>query len=204
MRVRIMKNVGRALGIAGWLVLAGVAGCDKSSEQNPPSGPSASTNPTPSTAPKAEYSDEAIAFMLGRKYAFACLYTGLDKTTEANDALGAAQTLAGALGITAPTLPAKDGAFSALRAKAIPDELTAKKSAKLSAVYSIGVAVTDAWFGAILGSDPSPALADFERHVATAELPENVYKAQLDDIEAAPTDAKLEKLAADLETHYKK
>ena len=204
MRVRIMKNVGWVLGITGGLALAGAAGCDKSSEQSPAAGPGASTNPTPSAAPKAEYSDEAVAFMLGRKYAFACLYTGLDKTSEANEALGAAQTLAGALGITAPTLPPKEGAFAALRAKTIPDELTAKKNAKISAVFSLGVAVTDAWFGSILGSDPSPALADFERNVAPAELPEDVYKAQLDDIKAAPTDTKLEKLAADLEAHYKK
>lgn len=195
-RARV-KWVGRAACMAGVMIsLAGVTGCgnDASGE-----GSGASAGPQ-----KPGYSDDAMAFMLGRKYAFACLYTRLDKPAEANSAIQAAQTLARALGVTPPSLPAKEEAFGALRAKAIPEELSKKKSAKLSAVFSLGVAVTDAWFGTLLGSDPSPAVAEIESNARAAGLAESVYKAQLDAVKAKATDDGLEKLAAALEAHYKK
>ena len=108
-----------------------------------------------------------------------------------------------ALGVPEPSLPTKDGAFAALRAKTIPDAITAKKGAKLSAVFSLGVAVTDAWFGAMLGSDPKPAIADIETYAKAAGTPESAYKSQLDAMKAKATEEGLKNLAQGLETHYK-
>ena len=194
MRVTSMKNVG-AMVCLGALVLSAGAGCgDKGSGE----GSGAAASPQ-----KPAFSDDAMAFMLGRKYAFACLYTKLDKSAEASSSIGAAQTIARALGVAEPSLPTKADAFAALRAKGIPDSITAKKGAKVSAVYSLGVAVTDAWFGALLGSDPKPAVADIETYAKAAGTPESAYKTQLDAMKAKPTEEGLKTLAQALEAHYK-
>lgn len=197
MQVRSLKEVGAVVCLAALIAAAG-AGCGNKSSGDDSGGPAAAA-----ATQKPEFSDDAMAFMMGRKYAFACLYVRLDKAAEASSSIGAAKTIARALGVTEPSLPTKDGAFAALRAKAIPDAVSAKKGAKVAAVYSLGVAVTDAWFGAMLGSDPKPAIADVESHAKAAGTPESVYKAQLDAIKAKPTEEGLKKLAQDLETHYK-
>ncbi len=150
------------------------------------------------------YTPEAISFMFGRKYAFACLYTQLDKPAEAAQALRAAQVFAGVLGVPAPAAPAKAGALQAMRAKAIPEALQAKKGPVAAAAYTLGVAVTDAWFGAAIGVDPAPAVAEVARAAKAAGLAPAVYKAQLDAVRKQPTEAALKKLAADLEAHYRK
>ena len=197
MQVRRLKDVGAMMCLAALIAAAG-AGCGNKASGDEAGGPGAAAG-----TQKPEFSDDAMAFMMGRKYAFACLYIRLDKAAEAQSSIGAAQTIARALGVTEPTLPTKDGAFAALRAKAIPDAVTAKKGAKLGAVYSLGVAVTDAWFGAMLGSDPKPAVADIEIYAKVAGILESAYKVQLDAMKAKPTEEGLKKLAQDLETHYK-
>jgi hypothetical protein len=215
-RLSAMKmGMWRGFGRVVWLVVlsAPVAGlgCKKLAEKLTGGASGSSTVTSVSTgastsavaAQKPEFTDEAIAFMFGRKYAFACLYAQLDKPTEANAAITTARTLAGALGVAEPVLPAKTDGFRALRAKTIPDELTKKKNAKVSAVFSLGVSLTDGWFGAMLGSDTATAVAEIERHAKAAGLPESVWKTQLDGIKAKSSEDKIKKLAADIEAHYK-
>src|SRR5262245_9864547 len=122
------RGFGRLLIVALLMAAAGL-GCEKLKEKLTGGGSGSSTSKSASGGQKPEFTDDAIAFMFGRKYAFACLYAQLDKPTEANNAISAARTLAGALGVSEPVLPAKSDGFRALRAKAIPDELTKKKSA---------------------------------------------------------------------------
>ena len=158
----------------------------------------------PVAAPAKDYSPESISFMFGRKYAFACLYTQLDKPAEAKQALRAADVFARVLGVPTPELPAKSAALKAMREKTIPDALQARKGAAARAAFSLGVAVTDAWFGSSIGADPAPAVAEVVRSAKAAGLAPAVYKAQLDAIRKRPTEAALKKLAADLEAHYRK
>lgn len=204
MRMAMWRGLGRIV-MVGTLVSVAGLGCKKLQEKltGGASGSSTSASTGAAAGQKPEFTDDAIAFMFGRKYAFACLYAQLDKSTEANASITAARTLAGALGVAEPVLPAKSDGFRALRSKAIPDELTKKKSAKVSAIFSLGVAVTDGWFGALLGSDTATAVAEIERYAKAAGTPESVWKAQLDAIKAKASEDKLKKLALDLEAHYK-
>lgn len=192
---------GRAvLGICVAALVFG-AGCKKGSDAE--ASPSGAAAGNAGGAAKPEFSDDAMAFMLGRKFAFACLYTQLDKPAEAQRAMSQAQVIAGGLGVTAPSLSPKSEGFKPLRSTAIPDELTKKKNAKVAAVYSLGVSITDAWFGAMLGSNISKVLTEIESNAKAAGLAESVYKTKLDAIKAKPTEEALAKLAGDLETHYK-
>jgi hypothetical protein len=197
MRITTWRSLGRIL-VVGALVSVAGPGCKKLQEKL-----TGGSSTSEVGAKKPEFTDEGIAFMFGRKYAFACLYAQLDKPAEASGAISAARTLAGALGVAEPVLPAKSDGFRALRSKAIPDELAKKKNAKVSAIFSLGVAVTDAWFGALLGSDTGPIIAEIEGYAKAAGTPESVWKSQLDGIKTKATDDKLKKLAVDLEAHYK-
>lgn len=196
---------GRALAGICAAALLFVVGCkkDADAESAPPSGAPGSMAGTSGAAQKPAYSDDAMAFMLGRKFAFSCLYTQLGKGAEASKSIDAAQVIARALGVTPPALPTKDEGFKPLRSSAIPGELTTRKSAKVAAAYSLGVTVTDAWFGAMLGSKIDGVLGELEQHAKAASVPEAVYKSQLDAIKAKPTDDGLEQLASALEVHYK-
>lgn len=186
--------------------------CDKGSEQtkkdddpagkDKPAATAASGETTAASAP--EQSPDKMAFFLGRKWGFACTFAMLDKADAVSKNMGEVTTFAKGLGINPPTAPTKDGAIEAMRSPTLYDEIKKKHGDKTAAAFSVGVAVTDAYFGANLDSDIATQLAAVEKGAKDAGIPETVYKSKLDAVKAKPDDEDaVEALADAFEGHYR-
>lgn len=186
--------------------------CDKDSEQtkkddnsdpkDKPASTAASGETTAASAP--EQSPDKMAFFLGRKWGFACTFAMLEQADSVTKNMGQATTLAKGLGINPPTEPSKDNAMEAMRSPTLYDEIKKKHGDKPAAAYSVGVSVTDAYFGANIDSDIKTQLAAVEKGAKDAGIPETVYKAKLDAVKAKPDDEDaVEALAGAFESHYR-
>lgn len=194
---------------AALLTITICAGCARTTPPTPDSAlPTSATNSSeaPSTA-EAQLPDESVAFAFGRSYAFACLYRQLDEIADAEEKIRTAQTAARVLGVSEPTLPSKDESITVMRSNAVPDELLFKKGRQVSATFSLAVSVTDGWFGAALGSIEKQftdsRIAEIEYHALAAEIPTEIWRAQVDAIKARPTEENFKRLTDDLVKHYK-
>ena len=156
----------------------------------------------PEPAP-AKVDNDALAFALGRKYAFACVFSLLDKADAAAKNIGSTTTSAKALGITPPTAPSKEGAMEAMRSSTLRDEIEKKHGAKAGAAYSLGITATDMFFGVALGSPISDQLTDSEKHARAAGIPEDAWKSKLDAAKATATEDTIGALNGVFDAHFK-
>jgi hypothetical protein len=165
------------------------------------------------TAKAEEATAESGAFFMGRKFAFACTFAMLDKSAEAQKAHDEASKFGTTAGVTPPPLPSKDDAMKAMRSTAPAEELEKKHGEKAAAAYLLGVALTDAFFGASVEADIGPALAEVDKQARAAGVPESVWTQNYDAIKNADDISKFVQgkvnpaavtdLAQAFEAHYK-
>jgi hypothetical protein len=191
-----MRNHGTIVGLS---LLLSVGACDALKGGDKEAGSGAPTSET--TAPKAN--PIAEAFMMGRKYGFSCVYALLGETASSEKAHGEAKLFGTALGVTTPPAPTKEGAMDAMRTSTVGDEIKTKHGDKAAAAYALGVALTDAFFGASIEADIATQLADIEKHARAAGVPESVWKAKLDALKTKADADALEALAKDFTVHLK-
>ena len=186
-----------------WLAVCAIAlavgGCGEKGGATGSSAPA-----TSSAAPEPEYSDEANAFMLGRLWAFACVYTIKNKPAEVSKAMIPARAIGNKLGVTILTPPEAADALKEMRSKAISDALTAKKGEKVANLFRLGVVLTDGWYGASLQGNLTRSIAEIEYFAKAAGAPESIWKTQLDAAKPTPNARQLLQIAEDLEEHYQK
>jgi hypothetical protein len=183
------------------VALIGAAGCEEKKSDAGGDAPAKATE-TAAAKPK-QPAPEAGAFFMGRKYAFACTYAMLGEAAQAQKTHGEANTFATSIGVAVPPVPSKEDAMKAMRAPAPGDEIKKKHGDKASAAYALGVALTDAFFGANLEADIGPALAEVEKNAKAAGVPETVWKDKLDAVKAKASTDGVTALARAFETHYK-
>lgn len=193
------------------IILLSIAICASCASEVPavqdPAPPTSVTNSSEApSASETRLSDESVAFVFGRSYAFAHLYLLLNTVAQAEEKMRTAQVAARALGVSEPTLPSKEESVSAMRSNVVPDELLVTKGRMVSATFSLAVSVTDGWFGTALGSTDKQrtdsTIANIESHAVAAGVPTEVWKAQVDTIKARPTEENFNKIIDNLEKYY--
>ena len=154
------------------------------------------------TAEPKKLDTGTLGFLLGRKYAFACVFTLLDKSDAAAKNIAISEAAAKELGITPPSTPSKDGAMAAMRSSSVADEISGKHDAKTAAAYSLGVAATDLYFGVMLGSDVSSQLGDAEKHARAVGIPEEAWKSKLEAARTTASEDTINALTAAFDAHF--
>lgn len=197
MRATTVKGLLRWAAVCAIALAAG--GCGEKGGAAGSSAPAASSAST-----EREYSDEANAYILGRLWAFACVYTIKNKPTEVSKMMIPARAIGNKLGVTILTPPEAADALKEMRSPAVSGALTAKKGEKVANLFRLGVVLTDGWYGASLQGDLTRSIAEIEHYAKAVGAPENIWKTQLDAAKPTPNAPQLLQIAEDLEEYYQK
>jgi hypothetical protein len=165
------------------VLIVGCSNQEKSSGGDPTKTELATSADSPA---KKQIKDEAVAFMYGVHYADACIWAALDDPAKMKSSLASAKTLAAALGVPAPAAPTKENAIKLMDGEALIADLKAKKGEKITALFCLGAHSKMASFGSALGTDFSPELETIRKIALVAEIPESVWKAELEALKTSP------------------
>ena len=146
-------------------------------------------------------SNEWMAWKLGREYAFAQAWDLLKRSAEFEKSLGFARTFAKALGISEPPPPAADYLKHAV---ALAKEVDAKYGEKTRYHFLVGIRVTDAWVGAVIGADIKTQVTDLASFLERSGIPTSVWSTHLKAIQAEASGTDLGKLAQAIDEHLKR
>ena len=148
------------------------------------------------------YSDETIAFELGRRMGLLETDLIMKDPNDAAKMLKEADVLADGLGVAAPAMP-EVGHVDATN-HVIVEALLDHKPPRIAADFALGFELQHAWFGAALARrDPSLDISGDLKEIAgllgDAGVPESVWRRALAKAAAAPTTDNVDALRAKVE-----
>lgn len=147
---------------------------------------------------------EKIAFFLGRAWGYACVFATLKNAESLEKNMKEAKIFADGLGVPLPAQPNDKNGIAQMRTSEIVAAIIKTHGKTTGNAYWCGLNLTDAFFGAGLGADISTQLADVEKSAKGANIPETVWRANLDAAKAASKkDAAVQTLSSGFEKHYR-